>query len=81
MEKPIPQLPFIGPIKNSSCPNGEVLFNEPTAGQPWCAGVRLGTDVSWHSPHLTALSLDFGWSIFNDLYSSYCIKYKLVEFQ
>lgn len=27
MEKPIPPLPFIGPIKNSSCPNGERSFS------------------------------------------------------
>lgn len=27
MEKPIPLLPFIGPIKNSSCPNGKRSFS------------------------------------------------------
>lgn len=34
MEKPIPLLPFIGPIKYSSCPNREIeiLFNELAAG-------------------------------------------------
>lgn len=33
MEKPVPPLPFIGPIKYSSCPNGEIeiIFNELAA--------------------------------------------------
>lgn len=27
MEKPIPPFPFIGPVKNSSCPNGEGILS------------------------------------------------------